>query len=88
MTQDALNSIYGLNRRRMAMAEDLIGRCSQLCEQVLASQGDRPDVAIVQLQHDCSDWTFSASERYEVAPVKAVSDPDAFYEECFEEERT
>jgi hypothetical protein len=34
----------------------LVRRCRELCERILRDQGDRADMEIVQLQHDCAVW--------------------------------
>ena len=84
MTVDAMNSITTLHEKMLGEANGLIARGSQLCERVLAAQGDRPDAAIVQLQHDCVMW----HEKWDmVQPIyPGVSDVDLAYESSFEEE--
>lgn len=54
---DPQNSINGLRERQLIAADGLIARCQQLCERVLADSGDRADASVVQLQHDCVQWS-------------------------------
>lgn len=62
MTLDATNSINEFRRRQLAEADNIIARASQLCERVLAEAGDQADSRIVQLQHDCADWSSKWSD--------------------------
>lgn len=71
-----MNSINEFRRRQLTEADGIVARCSQLCERVLDSQGDTPDASIVQLQHDCADW----SRKWGDCPVTAVGDPEREYE--------
>lgn len=56
-TEDALNGVNGIRTRQLIAADGIVGRCAQLCERVLLSQGDEADASIVQLHHDCVDWS-------------------------------
>lgn len=77
MTVDANQSIRTLHERMLGEGHGIIGRAQQLCERVLASQGDRPDAGILQLQHDCVLW----HEKWNlISPIEAVTDVDAEYE--------
>lgn len=78
MTIDAIMGIENIRRRQLAEADGIIARCAQLCERVLDSQGDQMDASIVQLQHDCADW----SRKWVECPV-ALTDADAAYERSF-----
>lgn len=77
MTEDARKSVMGLHERMLGEGHGLIGRAQQLCERVLAAQGDHQDAAILQLQHDCARW----HEKWDlVQPVEPVRDVDSEYE--------
>lgn len=69
MTRDAMESINEFRRRQLASANEIVMRCSQLCERVLESQGDRPDFGVLQLQHDCVRW----NEQWRFSPINDIS---------------
>jgi len=53
MKDDAQQSINRLREQQLTAAMGIAGRCQQLCERILAMQGDMVDASILQLQHDC-----------------------------------
>jgi hypothetical protein len=71
MTADAMTSINEFRTRQLAEANEIISRASQFCERVLASQGDTPDANVLQLQHDCANWSNKWSECPVDGPVNA-----------------
>jgi len=56
MTHDAMNSVTTLHEKMLGEANGLIARASQLSERVLEAMGESPDPAVLQLQHDLSNW--------------------------------
>ena len=56
MTLDAMKGINGLRSYQLNEAARLLAFSSQLCERILADQGDHADMQIVQHQHDVQQW--------------------------------
>lgn len=51
-----MKGVDSVREMRMEAAEDLVGRCQQLCERVLAAAGENPPEDVLRLQHDCVTW--------------------------------
>lgn len=78
---DSENSIAGLREQQLVSADGIVARCAALCERVLISMGENPDASVVQLHHDCMQW----SGMWHADPVRMDELEDAMSEAAEEE---